>query len=285
MKRSLTLPFAALAIAGLLSTLAWAQPAAGARQRGERQRGERQRDAAQPALDRPGAGPGPNVNTDTPRGPRFEFGQQMQGVPGPQGPQGPFGPGAAAFRGGEDREDRAGKGFDDDLTPYWRNDRVREELKLTDDQTKKLEEGYVAARQKLIDLEAELARARFERQEAIRADTATPDFDKALQAIEREGKAQTEIRKLMVIQRALIWNTLTPEQREKGKELMIRAHRVRQADKERGARFEQMRDRFQNLPEREREEIKARMKERIERRGAPPAPGAPVPPSAPDGVK
>ncbi len=137
----------------------------------------------------------------------FARGIQPPGVPGRPGP------GAADdfFSVGEELRE-AGK----HLRPFWRNDELKDSLKLTDEQTETLEKAYTDVRSKLIDRLAEVAHKRLDLQEAMRKDT--PDAAQVEKAVEALGDARTELQKTLTGYRVEVQNTLTAEQKEALKE-------------------------------------------------------------------
>jgi len=123
-----------------------------------------------------------------------------------------------------------------ELSPFWRRDGVREKLHLTDEQVEKLDAGYVATRQKLIDFEAASEHASLELEEAMNAEK--PDVEKVNSAIDKLGKARTEIQKATTGQKILVKITLTPEQQKQIQQFMRQQaeKRVRLFDEFRGQR-------------------------------------------------
>lgn len=171
---------------------------------------------------------------------------------------GPDGPGAANDilpLGGELRRAAA------ELRPFWRNDRIREQGKLTEDQVKTLDENFDKTRSVLIDLAAEMAHKRIALEEATRADEQ--NLKTIEKAIEDLGQSRIAVEKAIAAYRFGIHETLNAEQREQLKTLE-RGMRVPRAEAMVGPAMEQLRERLQNLSPELREEIRSQMRERRE---------------------
>jgi len=160
-----------------------------------------------------------------------------------------------------------------ELHPFWRNDKVREEGNLTDEQVEKLDDAYNETRSKLIDLAAELAHNRIALEDANRAEE--PDLNSINKAIEKLGETRIELEKTLAAYRYSVHQALTPEQREQLKKLRetMAERRVRAMAPERMDEFrkgmDEFRERMQDfrkemrgLPEEQRREIREEMRER-----------------------
>lgn len=95
---------------------------------------------------------------------------------------------------------------------------VASELGISDDKLKQIKEMVYEANRKVVDLRADVQRARLELQHLMNADE--PDKAKVLKLVEDLGRKETRVHKnrieLMLSVRAL----LTPEQRRRLSELM-----------------------------------------------------------------
>ncbi len=187
------------------------------------------------------------------RGPRGDLPEPPG--PGMRGPAAGF-PGCDVFPIDPELHRAAGE-----LRPFWRNPRIKEEAKLTDDQIKKLDEAFDAARNKLIDQAADLAHKQIALQEAMRTDE--PDLSKIDSAIDGLGKARIEAQKTVAAYHVNTHKVLTTEQREQ-----LKKFREQEGARERpwmaGPERPMLRERWQNMPEERREAIRERMKERRE---------------------
>lgn len=231
------------------------------------QAGGRQRGFGGPQGDfegRRGGFAGPGFGGRGFAGPGFAGGPAMAGGRGMcdgefcplQAFGGPDGPGAANDilpLGGELRRAAA------ELRPFWRNDRIREQGKLTEDQVKKLDENFDKTRSALIDLAAEMAHKRIALEEATRADEQ--NLKTIEKAIEDLGQSRIAVEKAIAAYRFGIHETLNAEQREQLKTLE-RGMRGPRAEDMVGPAMEPLRERLQNLSPELREEIRNQMRER-----------------------
>lgn len=223
MKRSLYLTLAALVAVGFIASAVYAQQREGAKGPGAGKQSEVKR------ADRPDADHVPARIRQAEGRAEQGHGRGQQGIRGPQAPG--IGPGPAAGIGPQERFGPP------ELRPFWRAEKVRENLKLTDDQIKTLDAANTEARDKLVDLEAKLTHKRNALQDALREDN--PGKDKVFKAIDELSAVEAEIKKVTIGQRLLIQSTLTPEQREKGKDLLRdRAQAAFDERPRQGGRFE-----------------------------------------------
>lgn len=145
--------------------------------------------------------------------PGFAFAQGFDGPPlGPGGPdpamQMPDGPGgppmARAFR-----VERFGR--------WWNNPDLAQQLNLTDQQKKQMDDVYLQSRLKLIDLHANLEKQETLLQPMIEADQ--PDEAKILSQIDAVAQARAELEKANAHMLFDIRKTLTADQWQKLKTL------------------------------------------------------------------
>ena len=100
------------------------------------------------------------------------------------------------------------------------NPRIKKELKLTPEQEKSLKDLRFAAKEKSIDIDARIKKARLQMEQEMEKDEV--DRDKVMGLLEETGKQQTELKKIAVGNMIEIKKILTPEQREKGKEMLAK---------------------------------------------------------------
>lgn len=107
---------------------------------------------------------------------------------------------------------------------WWSHPRVKEALELTEDQTKALSDASLQLRKEQIDVRADIEKARLELDEVLQADTV--DEQKALEIAQNLGQLTGKQVELATRQRISVAKVLTPEQKEKAKEVL--ADRMRQ---------------------------------------------------------
>jgi len=140
----------------------------------------------------------------------------------PGGPnQGPMGGG-----GMQPRPARAGRqpdvrAFEDRLLPgphgkWWDNPQVAEQLALSADQKKKMDDIFQQHRMKLIDLNAAVQKAELTMEPLVAADQ--PDATKIEQQIDKVAQARADLEKTNARMLLAIRGVLTPEQFQKLKE-------------------------------------------------------------------
>lgn len=168
-------------------------------------------------------GPGPG-----PGGPQWRgrgFGQQ--GGPGFRGRR-EFGPGFGAFRGGprpgfggsRGFRSRGGPGFGPGPGPSMLDERMRRELGLTGDQTKRLHELRLQTQKSAIRSRADLETKQLELQELLNAQT--PDRAAIDRTIREIGDLHASQMKADIDMRLGLQSVLTPEQRKKMNDLRER---------------------------------------------------------------
>jgi Spy/CpxP family protein refolding chaperone len=96
---------------------------------------------------------------------------------------------------------------------WWMNERVADELGLTEDQINQLEEIYVEYNKTVIQLRADVEEKRFDLDYMLKQE----DFnvDEVEVAVDELMKAMTALEKYEIMTRVRILDVLTPEQREK----------------------------------------------------------------------
>ncbi len=140
--------------------------------------------------------------------PGFAFAQNFDGPPGvPGGPDPGQGPG---FGGGPPME----RAFHVDHTGRWWNDpQMVQQLNLTDQQKKQMDDIYLQHRLKLIDLFANLQKQETLLHPMIEADQ--PDEAKILSQIDAVAQARADLEKANARMLFDIRKTLTPDQWQK----------------------------------------------------------------------
>jgi Spy/CpxP family protein refolding chaperone len=108
------------------------------------------------------------------------------------------------------------------LTPQ-----AREALELTDEQVQKIEQADFETQNRVIDLDAQAAKADLELQRLTSADEL--DRGKILERIDAMGKIQTDQRKLNVERHFAIQDALTADQIQKARDLVAERLQARQA--------------------------------------------------------
>lgn len=263
MKRSLYLTLAALVAVGFIASAVYAQQREGAKGPGAGKKSEVKR------ADRPDADHVPaRIRQAEGRAGQGQ-GRGQQGIRGPQAPGIGPGPGAGIGPGqGVGPQERFGP---PELRPFWRAEKVRENLKLTDDQVKTLDAANTEARDKLVDLEAKLTHKRNALQDALAEDN--PGKEKVFKAIDELSAVEAEIKKVTIGQRLFVQSTLTPEQREKARDLMRdRAQAAFDERPRQGGRFEWGPGDPLGDTIRERVIDRLRQRDRVEKDLAPPEP-------------
>ena len=143
-------------------------------------------------------------------------GWAQQGAPAPRGQQGPQargmqGPGRGGMQPGA-------RGFEDRLLPgphgkWWDNPQVAEQLALSADQKKKMDDIFQQHRMKLIDLNATVQKAELTMEPLVAADQ--PDEAKIVAQIDKVAQARADLEKQTARMLLGIRGVLTPEQYQK----------------------------------------------------------------------
>lgn len=110
------------------------------------------------------------------------------------------------------------------LGKFWRRPEVRQQLNLTDDQVRQLDEVFVRNEKALIDLKADVEKRQLDMQNLV-ADHRAED-KKLEQAIDRLEDARAKLGKARAMMLLDIRRILTPEQRDRLEQ--IRAERREQ---------------------------------------------------------
>ena len=153
-----------------------------------------------------------------PQGPPGRRGGQMQMNGMPQGPMGGGMMQPRQGRGGMQPERRA---FEDRLLPgphgkWWDNPQMAEQLGLSADQKKKMDDIFQQNRLKLVDLHATVQKAELTMEPLVAADQ--PDVARIEKQIDNVAQARAELEKANARMLLGIRGVLTPEQFQKLKE-------------------------------------------------------------------
>jgi len=100
------------------------------------------------------------------------------------------------------------------------NPKVRKELFLTPDQEQSLKDLRFAAREKSIDIDAKIKKAQLQMQQEMDKDDV--NREKVMGLLDEIGKQQTELKKISMGNWIEVKKILTPEQREKGREMLAK---------------------------------------------------------------
>jgi len=144
---------------------------------------------------------------------------QRRGQQGPGGMQmrGPMGPGMMQ-QGPERGMQPMRRAFEDRLLPgphgkWWDNPQVAEQLGLSADQKKKMEDIFQQNRLKLVDLNATVQKAELTMEPLVAADQ--PDEAKIVAQIDKVAQARADLEKANARMLLGIRGVLTPEQFQK----------------------------------------------------------------------
>ncbi|MBN1902113.1 periplasmic heavy metal sensor [Candidatus Sumerlaeota bacterium] len=107
-----------------------------------------------------------------------------------------------------------------DISRALGNERLAKELNLTPEQKESLKKIQLDSREKRIDVDARLQKARLQFEQEIQKDETNEG--KIMELVEAMGAAQTDLRKISVTELIEAKKTLTPEQREKAKNLVAK---------------------------------------------------------------
>jgi Spy/CpxP family protein refolding chaperone len=148
--------------------------------------------------------------------PGFAFAQSFDGPePGPGGPDPAQGPGMA----GPPME----HAFHAEHGRWWDNAQMAQQMNITDQQKKQMDDIFLQHRLKLIDLHASLDKQETLLQPMIEADQ--PDEAKILSQIDAVAQARAELEKANARMLFDIRKTLTPDQWQKLKTMREEHHR------------------------------------------------------------
>lgn len=162
------------------------------------------------ALAQPGSPEGPGGPPPPPGG---DLMQPDGGPGGPGGPGGFFGPDRR-----EQMRDRFGIEMGSKMIPrLLDNPEAQEKLGLSDAQVSQIKAIELAAEKQEVDLEAQTRKARIDLREAMQADDT--ERDKVMSLLEDVGKAELALKKLQTGKMLDVKAVLTPEQREKARNL------------------------------------------------------------------
>lgn len=100
---------------------------------------------------------------------------------------------------------------------WWKRPRIAEQIRLSDDQTRRIEDIFVRNRPKLIDLRAELEKRQFELQQAMEEGRDRRAVEGRIDAVENARKDLQKSRALMVLDMKAV---LKPEQWERLKQIV-----------------------------------------------------------------
>ena len=99
---------------------------------------------------------------------------------------------------------------------WWKRPRVVQEIGLTDDQSRRIEDVFVKSRPKLIDLKADLEKKQFDLRQALEHDAERADVERKLDSVEA---ARRELQKTRVLMLLDMRSVLKPEQWERLKQM------------------------------------------------------------------
>ncbi len=157
--------------------------------------------------------------------PGFAFAQSFDGpAPGPGGPnpaQGPGMPGPPMERA-----------FHEHFGRWWNNPEMAQQLNLTDQQKKQMDDIFLQHRLKIIDLNANLEKQETLLHPMIEADQ--PDEAKVLSQIDAVAQARADLEKANAHMLFDIRKTLTPDQWQKLKAMRVEHRGKRMRDEDRG---------------------------------------------------
>jgi Spy/CpxP family protein refolding chaperone len=113
------------------------------------------------------------------------------------------------------------------------NERLIKELNLSPEQKESLKKIRLESREKRIDVDARMQKARLQFEQEMEKDDM--NREKIMELVEVMGNAQTEMRKIAVTELIEAKTVLNPEQREKARNLIARwkANQERQKDQAR----------------------------------------------------
>lgn len=187
--------------------------------------------APPPQFQGPGGGPGWQRRGFRMRGgpgygPGFGRGQGV-------GPGFGFGPGGPGGRSGMGRGFGRGRGFGPEMLLF--RERMRRELGLTEEQSKRLHQLGLEARRNSIRRRADLETKRLDLRELLRAEQ--PDRAAIDRAVRELAELQAAQMKAGIDLRLGAQEVLTPEQRQQLRQLRERGFRERKAPGPEGERF------------------------------------------------
>ncbi len=107
---------------------------------------------------------------------------------------------------------------------WWKRPRIAKEIGLSADQSKRIEDIFVQARPRLIDLKADLEKRRFELSQAMESNAARRDIEAKLEAVEDARKELQKTRVLMLVDMKAV---LSAEQWERLKQMREEARERR----------------------------------------------------------
>jgi len=82
---------------------------------------------------------------------------------------------------------------------WWKRPRVVQQIGLSDEQSKRIEEIFVRSRPQLIDLKADLEKKQFDLQQAMENNAARADIERKLETVEDARKQLQKTRVLMLL--------------------------------------------------------------------------------------
>jgi Spy/CpxP family protein refolding chaperone len=150
------------------------------------------------------------------QGPQAHRGMQMMQPGGPQ--HGPMGPGMMQPGPGRGGMQPAVRAFEEHLLPgphgkWWDNPQMAEQLSLSAEQKKKMDDIFQQNRLKLVDLNATVQKAEITMEPLVAADQ--PDEAKIVAQIDKVAQARAELEKANARMLLAIRGVLTPEQFQK----------------------------------------------------------------------
>lgn len=99
---------------------------------------------------------------------------------------------------------------------WWKRPRVAQEIGLTDEQSRRIEDIFAKSRPKLIDLKADLEKKQFDLRQALEHDADRAEVERKLDTVEAARRDLQKTRVLMLVD---MRNVLKPEQWERLKQM------------------------------------------------------------------
>jgi Spy/CpxP family protein refolding chaperone len=116
---------------------------------------------------------------------------------------------------------------------WWKRPRIAKEIGLSEDQSRRIEDIFVKARPRLIDLKADLEKKQFDLQQSMENNAARGDIEKKVETVEDARKQLQKTRVMMLLDMKGI---LSADQWEKLRQMREEAReRRRGAAREGGA--------------------------------------------------
>ena len=115
---------------------------------------------------------------------------------------------------------------------WWKRPRIAQEIGLTEDQSRQIEDIFVKSRPRLIDLKADLEKKQFDLRQALEHDGDRAEVEKKLDLVEAARRDLQKTRVLMLLDMRKV---LKPEQWERLKEMRETVRERRREARQDGA--------------------------------------------------